>query len=104
MLCTLDFHGYGAYFLSLLRYGRLFHVCLIVGHYSDRADMQTARSSEQARPASTEMPALPGLGRNRLKAAQLMEFIQRTAHRPPLETQEIRQFLIREQRVSQQQA
>ena len=55
-------------------------------------------------PRSQRCQRFPTSGRDRLKAAQLMEFIQRTAHRLPLETQKSRQFLIREQRVCQQQA
>ena len=65
---------------SSLHQSRRFSLCPIVGHRCNVADMQTARSCDQAQPATTEMPALPDLGRNRFKAAELMQFIQQTAY------------------------
>src|SRR5260370_22136203 len=61
-------------------------------------------SGKQAQPACTAMPAFSDCSHDRLKTAQLMELIQGAAHRPPLNTQKSRQFLIRQQRVCQQQA
>ena len=60
----------------MLCYGRRFHVCLIVRHRSNAADMHVIRSSDQAQSAFTDMPAIPNLSHDRLEAAELVQFIQ----------------------------
>ena len=62
------------------------------------------RGSDQAQPTHTDMPAFPNLRHDRLKTAQLMQFIERTTQRFPVETQQCCEFFIGQQRMFQQQA
>ena len=76
---------------------------IIARHRSDASDMHVVRGSDQVQPTHTAMQAFPNLRHDRLKTAQLMQFVQRTTQRFSLEAQQCCEFFVGQQRVFQQQ-